>query len=138
MASLLVVLVACSPSGLAVAQPALEKAGGHEYSFLLRGTGGFTVDGKNFSHFEFNIVCRTEGDCTGSEIILGRVGIQVGTAAYSASGGQSRISVESESLKCDVFDLGPANAGERVVFDCLQPYGSGISADAVLIQPGLH
>ncbi|MDE1830267.1 MAG: hypothetical protein KGI25_08090 [Thaumarchaeota archaeon] len=101
-------------------------------SFLLKGKGRFTIDGRMYKDFVFNIVCNSEGHCTNSSIIIENSTIPVSSISYSTVGGQMILSIESGKLSCSVFDLGPAREGESVVFDCLRPYGSGISFDALL------
>lgn len=105
---------------------------GAEPFFHLQGSGGFTIDGSVYRNFTFNIVCKMENDCTGSYVDIGGLHVPVSIVSYSTIDGSRVILVESKSLQCNVFDLGPSKTGERVVFDCMRPLGSGISTDALL------
>ncbi|MGH2612565.1 MAG: hypothetical protein ACRDFB_05895 [Rhabdochlamydiaceae bacterium] len=100
--------------------------------FHLQGSGGFTIDGSEYRHFAFYIVCKTGDDCMGSYIDIGGLHVPVTMVSYSTIDGSRVILVESSSLQCNVFDFGSTKTSEMVVFDCLRPFGSGISTDALL------
>ncbi|MGI0062941.1 MAG: hypothetical protein ACREBA_10870, partial [Nitrosotalea sp.] len=77
----------------------------------------------------------SEGNCGTSSMNMENSRIQVSTAYNYTINGNQAIMLDSKNLQCSMLDLGPAKAGERVVFNCLKPFGSGISSNAVLEQP---
>lgn len=101
-------------------------------SFLLKGKGRFTLDGRAYKPFSFDISCSKDGTCPESAMTIGDSTIYVTSVYHSSADGEGTISLGSDHLRCTVFDLGQAIDGEGVVFDCLKPYGSGISMNATL------
>jgi hypothetical protein len=105
-------------------------------SLVLSGSGNFTLDGQVYTPFNFNIDCGSDGSCSNSSIEFGNSIIPVNTAYYSDGDGNVTILLDSHNLQCNVYDLGVAKneTANNLVFDCFDPFGSGLSSDAVLIH----
>lgn len=132
--SLLVTVILSSTPSLANSGAEAAEQGqeaGASVSFLLQGSGKFTYDGITYKPFVFKIICQGEGSCSGSSMEIGGSKIPVNIVSYSHNIDRKVILLESDRIQCSVYDLGSGGEGEKMVFNCMRPLGSGISFDAI-------
>gem|GEM_PF-6647357 len=91
------------------------------------GNGTFTFDGHAYEPFNFDIKCRSDGECTDSSMDIGNSTLPVGLASYYDNGGSHEVSLYSKNLACNVTYLNQTDSSSRLVFNCLHPFGSGMS-----------
>ncbi|MGI0046924.1 MAG: fibronectin type III domain-containing protein [Nitrosotalea sp.] len=103
-------------------------------ALILAGSGNFTYNGKDYRPFDFKIECQADGYCGSSSIVIDNSTMSVYGYFDPTAEGNPVISLYSQNLQCNVHDLGQVRqvTSHEVVFNCLEPFASGISFDAVL------